>query len=655
MVSKPIIEKAFIPKSRSSWRTLLLAAGFGFSFLGAAELPPKTGIDFIQHYCVECHQAPKPKAKLDLSDYKSIDRIIEDALDWDQHLARVREGDMPPDDEDVIQPSTEERNDFVSWLEASLRESACADGITPGPAMIRRLNQSEYSASVRHLLDIHFDAGEALPSDGAGGEGFDNAAETLFISPIHAEKYLEAARTAVEYGFSDTRSNQRFLIAQPNEETTPQEAASKVLQTFLPRAFRRLVTEEEFQEYFQLFERVYEKESSFAVALKLTLSAVLVSPKFLFIIEAPNDSPAPIPISDPELATRLAYFLWGSSPDDELQSLANKNQLQEPETLTSQVKRMLERSNSRKVRNFSQVFVEQWLGTRALGREFKPDKSIKGYDSELEGGMKYEPVFFFHEILTKNRPLLEIIDADYTYINRRLARHYRIKGEFREQPKRVEIQDQPHRGGFLNMAAILAVSSHPQRTSPVLRGKWILETLIGEPSPPPPPNVPELEEDGEAVTAQSLRKRLEIHRENPTCATCHDRIDPLGFSLENYDVLGRWREEEGGHPIDASATLPDGTAFSGPEELKQVLLDRKDQIVRHLTKKMLGYALARGLTFEDYCTVENIVDNLRENDYRSHSLLMGIINSVPFRYKAGTDRSAGVYPIDIQKETNSHE
>jgi hypothetical protein len=205
------------------------------------------------------------------------------------------------------------------------------------------------------------------------------------------------------------------------------------------------------------------------------------------------------------------------------------------------------------------------------------------------------------------------------------------------------------------MAAVLAISSHPQRTSPVLRGKWILETLIGEAPPPPPPNVPELEDDGEAATAQSLRERLEIHRENPTCATCHDRIDPLGFSLENYDVLGRWREEEGGHPIDASATLPDGTAFSGPEELKLVLLDRKDQIVRHLTKKMLGYALARGLTFEDYCTVENIVDSLRENDYQSHSLLMGIINSVPFRYKAGTDRSAGVYPIDIQKETNSHE
>ena len=647
MVAEPNMEIRRFMRLWLSWRFALWAACLNFSLLVSAQVPPKTGIDFIQHYCVECHQAPKPKAKLDLSDYKSIDRIIEDALDWDQHLARVREGDMPPDDEDVTQPSAEERNDFVTWLESSLREAACSDGITPGPAMIRRLNQSEYSASVRHLLDIHFDAGEALPSDGAGGEGFDNAAETLFISPIHAEKYLEAARTAVEYGFADTRSNRRFLIAQPDEKTTPEEAASKVLQQFLPRAFRRPASEGEFLEYFQLFESVFDQEKSFSVALKLTLSAVLVSPKFLFIIETPNDSPQPVPITDPELATRLAYFLWGSSPDDELQSLANKNQLHEPEILEAQVKRMLEKRNSRKVRNFAQIFVEQWLGTRMLGREFKPDKSIKGYDSELEGGMKYEPVFFFHEILTQNRPLLDIIDADYTYINRRLARHYRIKGEFREQPKRVEIQDQPHRGGLLNMAAILAISSHPQRTSPVLRGKWILETLIGEPPPPPPPNVPELEEEGESATAQSLRERLEIHRENPTCASCHDRIDPLGFSLENYDVLGRWREDDAGHPIDASASLPDGTAFSGPEELKQVLLDRKDQIVRHLTKKMLGYALARGLTYEDYCTVENIVDSLRDDDYRSHRLLMGIINSVPFRYKAGTDPSAGVYSNKI--------
>ena len=588
---------------------------------------------FIDQYCVDCHQPPKPKGKLDLTPYATVDQIVTDALDWDSHLNRVRDEDMPPDDDDVTQPTMKERMAFVDWMQQTLSNAACSDGIQPGPPMVRRLNQGEYSASVRALLDIHFDAGEALPNEGAGGEGFDNAAETLFISPIHAEKYLDAARSAVKYAFADTRSSQRFLIAAPDENTTPTEAARKILEKFLPRAFRRQASPNEVSEYLDLFEQAYAEEEAFGPAMQLTLSAVLISPKFLFIIESPTESAEPIPLDGFELATRLSYFLWGAPPDDTLMQVAAEGTLQEPETLKNQVTRMLKDPHARKVRNFAQTFVEQWLGTRALGREFKPDKSIKGYDSELEGGMKYEPVFFFHEILTENRPLLDLIDADYTYINRRLSRHYKVKGEFREQPKRVDIENDPHRGGLLSMAAILAVSSHPHRTSPVLRGKWILETLLGDTPPPPPPGTPLLDEDSHEEEAQSLRQRLEQHRADPTCATCHDKMDPLGFSLENYDVLGRWRTEEGGQLVDAKATMPDGTEFEGPAQLKQILMDRKDQIVRHLTRKMLGYALSRGLTFEDFCTIDAIVEDLKANEYASHRLVMGIVESIPFRYK----------------------
>ncbi|MDA7505329.1 DUF1592 domain-containing protein [bacterium] len=591
------------------------------------------GTAFIDQYCVDCHQPPKPKGKLDLTPYTTVDQIVTDALDWDSHLNRVRDEDMPPDDDDVTQPTMKERMAFVDWMQQTLSNAACSDGIQPGPPMVRRLNQGEYSASVRALLDIHFDAGEALPNEGAGGEGFDNAAETLFISPIHAEKYLDAARSAVKYAFADTRSSQRFLIAVPDENTTPPEAARKILEKFLPRAFRRQASPNEVSEYLDLFEQAYAEEKAFGPAMQLTLSAVLISPKFLFIIESPTESAEPIPLDGFELATRLSYFLWGAPPDDTLMQVAADGTLQEPEILKGQVIRMLKDPHARKVRNFAQTFVEQWLGTRALGREFKPDKSIKGYDSELEGGMKYEPVFFFHEILTENRPLLDLIDADYTYINRRLSRHYKVKGEFREQPKRVDIENDPHRGGLLSMAAILAVSSHPHRTSPVLRGKWILETLLGDTPPPPPPGTPLLDEDSHEEEAQSLRQRLEQHRADPTCATCHDKMDPLGFSLENYDVLGRWRTEEGGQPVDAKATMPDGTEFEGPAQLKQILMDRKDQIVRHLTRKMLGYALSRGLTFEDFCTIDAIVEDLKSNEYASHRLLMGIVESIPFRYK----------------------
>ena len=619
----------------------------GFALLIApvhADETKHQGLEFIQRYCIDCHQAPKPKGKLDLQPYAtSVEQLVKDALDWDEHLDRVREGDMPPDDDDVLQPSEEERAAFVEWVEDTLRKAASAGGFTPGPAMIRRLNRSEYSASIRHLLDVHFDAGEALPDDGAGGEGFDNASETLFISPIHAEKYLEAARTAVEYAFADTRSNEQFLIAQPDDDTTPQEATRKILERFLPRAFRRPVSEEELDDYLALFDAGYQTDASFARSIQLVLSATLVSPKFLFIAETPNNQPEPALLTDHELATRLAYFLWGSPPDDALLSLANEHKLNNKETLEAQVVRMLEgKRTSLKVRNSTQNFVEQWLGTRVLGREFKPDASIKGYDSELEGGMKYEPVFFLTEILRKNHSLIELIDADYTYANRRLARHYGIKGDFRERPKRVSIENEPHRGGLLGMAAVLAVSSHPHRTSPVLRGKWILENLLGETPPPPPPNIPELEEETEDAFPKSLRERLELHRANPTCATCHDRLDPMGFSLENYDVLGRWREEENGHPIDAAATLPDGTQFNGPHELKALLLERKDQIFRQFTKKMLGYALSRGLTYEDYGTVDRLVEDLKKHNYASHRLILGIVNSVPFRYKAGTDPTIGV-------------
>ena len=599
--------------------------------------PKKTSkyreFEFIKRYCLECHSGEKPKASLDLSRFDSMDKILSEALLWDDILIQLSQGDMPPKEADL--PTLNERSEFINWVESSLQKAACQSGPHAGPAVLRRLNRAEYSASVRDLLDIHFDAGEALPSDGSGGEGFDNASETLFISPIHAEKYMDAARVAVEYAFADPRSLRRFLVAEPDEKTSPEVAARRVIEDFLPRAFRRSIPESEILEYLALFHAAYKADPSFMVAIRLTLQAVLISPKFLFIAEEPNFDSKPHKVTDHELASRLSYFLWGSLPDDELLKAADEGNLSDSRILQEQFKRMLGSQNSKKVRNFSQNFVEQWLGTRALGREFKPDKSIRGYDSELEGGMKYEPVFFFHEILTENRSLLDLLKADYTYVNRRLARHYRIKGEFREQPKRVQLTDENRRGGLLSMAAVLAVSSYPHRTSPVLRGKWILQTILGDPPPPPPPNVPELEESASSVSSESLRQRLELHRQNVACAQCHDRIDPLGFGLENYGVLGRWRDKYEGHTVDARGALPDGTTFSGPAELKLALLGRKDQFVRHLTKKMLGYALGRGLTYYDYCAVNSIVDKLRANDYKSHHLLFGIIQSVPFRFKAG--------------------
>jgi hypothetical protein len=462
----------------------------------------------------------------------------------------------------------------------------------------------------------------------------------LFISPIHAEKYLDAARSALGHAFRDPAARSRILVADADDGESPQAAARAVLANFLPKAFRRPVNDAEVDQYAELFQAALDQQASFASAIRFALEAVLVSPKFLFVWEEPAEGDQPQLISQHEMASRLSYFLWASMPDAELMKLADEGKLHDQTVLRQQVVRMLHSDlrdglrRGAKVREFAANFTEQWLGTRALGREFRPDASISGqYDSELEGGMKYEPVFFFEDLLAENRSLLKLIDSDFTYVNRRLAKHYRIEGSFREQPKRVELPADSHRGGVLGMSAVLAVSSLPHRTSPVLRGKWILETLLGTPPPPPPPNVAELAESDAQGNPVSLREQLERHRADAACSSCHATMDPLGFGLENFDVLGSWRTEIDGVPVDARGELPDGTTYEGPRALKELLLQRKRQFIGNLTSKMLGYALARGLTDEDRCVVDEIVKVLEQDDFKSQTLILEIVKSVPFRYK----------------------
>jgi hypothetical protein len=499
---------------------------------------------------------------------------------------------------------------------------------------MRRLNRTEYGATIRDLLGVQFSAAQILPDDGAGGEGFDNAAETLFLSPLHAEKYLEAARQALDYAAKEPRTRTRFLVARPGEDTSPTQAARTILERFLPRAFRRPAREGEVEKYLALFESAQKSGESFEPAVLFALQGVLVSPNFLFRMEELNTEAKPRPLGDYELASRLSYFLWSSMPDDQLLRLAAEGQLNRPEALAAQCARLLK---DPKARESAESFVEQWLGTRELGRNVKPDRTLhRTYTNEMEWAIKKEPVLFFQGLLADNRSLLELLDANYTYLDTKLARHYGLKVTgTNQQLKRFDLPEDSHRGGILTMAAVLAVSSHPHRTSPVLRGKWVRETLLGSPAPPPPPDVPELDEKHDPAAPKTVRELLERHRANPTCAACHSRIDPIGFGLENYDTLGRWRTQDAGQPIDAKGELPDGTKFDGPQALKKVLLARKDDFIRHLTTKMLGYALGRGLTVEDQCTVEEVARKVKDGDYRAHVLVIEIVRSVPFRYRAG--------------------
>jgi hypothetical protein len=603
---------------------------------------------FVKTYCESCHQGARAPARLDLSVYATNpDALTKDLRVWGRVLERVRDASMPP--KGVAAPSINEREQFASYVEAGLRASICASGITPGPAPIRRLNRSQYSNTIRDLLDIQFDAGRGLPEDGAGGEGFDNAAETLFLSPIHAEKYLASAKETVDFAFKNPRTRAAILIARPGAGMAAPDAARRVLQRFLLRAFRRPPTTDEVARYLAVFSGAQKRGDTFDASMAFTLQAVLIAPDFLFRIERPNPGPETRLLGDYELASRLSYFLWNSMPDQPLFDLAAQGTLHEPDTLKKQIVRMLDpgvRSQDveddvrlikgAKVEAFAQQFVEQWLGTRELGRDVQPDQKLfpQFYETETQASIRMEPVLFMKELLASNLSLLNFLDSTFLVINPTLAKLYGLSVKAENLHSRVELPEDSHRGGLTGMSAILAVSSHADRTSPVLRGKWVLEALLGTPPPPPPPNVPALEEAHPGANAKSLRERLSAHRSNPACASCHQRIDPLGFGLENYDVLGRWRTtEESGATIDATGELPDGTRFDGPEQLKAMLLSRKDVFIRHLTSKMLGYALGRGLTLQDACTVDAIVATLKQDDYKAQTLLDEIVLSVPFRYQ----------------------
>jgi hypothetical protein len=604
----------------------LAAADREFSF------PQAQGV--LNQYCLACHQGESAQAGFDLTRFPTQESILKDPAKWTHALARVRDHEMPP--QGVPAPTIEERDNLTAWVKATLLDAACSDGIAPGPSPIRRLNRSEYAATVRDLLNIHFNAAHELPADGAGGEGFDNAAETLFLSPMHAEKYLEAAKEALHYGASDPRSRKTFLIAEPDENTTPEQAARRILAHFLPRAFRRPAREGEVDRYLELFHKAAKRSGTFDDHILFALQGVLLSPHFLFLLEEPNPTPEPQLVNDYEVASRLSYFLWGTMPDDDLFCLAANRMLRVPAALSGEVARML---SDRRSTEFSERFVEQWLGTRELGRDIQPDRELfpEYYDAEMQSAIRYEPIVFFQTILAENQSLLNLLDSNYTILNDKLERFYGLElGRLGQLPKPAWLPPGTPRGGIVSMAAVLAVSSYPQRTSPVLRGKWVLENLLGTPPAPPPPNVPELEEVHEGKTPKTLRERLLTHRQNPVCASCHNSIDPIGFGLENYDVLGRWRAEDAGQPIDNRGELPDGTMFAGPEGLKSVLFQRKGLFIRNLTSKMLGYALGRGLTMEDACTVEQIALKVEADDYRAQTLVREIVNSIPFRYQAGT-------------------
>jgi len=607
-----------------------LVASFALMVVGGWGVPDFAESQrFLETYCKSCHAGKAAVGGFRLEKVASPESFATAAQDWSRLALRVRNGEMPPKGSPA--PELNAREELARYVEQTLRTTACASGIAAGPAPLRRLNRDEYTATVQDLLDIHLDIGHALPVDGAGGEGFDNAAETLFLSPLHSEKYMETAKLAMDFAAKEYKSRTRILVAKPGPGVTPEQAARKILQAFLPRAFRRPVTEAELLPYLSLYRAARQAGEDFEPAIFFALRGALVSPLFLFRTEPVEQ------VDNYALASRLSYFLWGSQPDELLTDLAASGRLQDPEVLRQMARRMLKHDRSW---NLARRFTEQWLHTRELAGDKAPDAKLfpeYAKDEELRGDIRIQPQQFFREILVRNLSLLNLIDSDYTVGTSNFSKHFGFKLAVRanasKQPQWVELPKDSNRGGLLGMPAVLAVSSYPYRTSPVLRGTWILDSLLGTPPPPPPANVPPLAETAAGAAPATVRERLEKHRANAVCASCHSRIDPLGFALENYDVIGRWRTEDAGKPVDNSGEMTDGTKIQGPAQLKAALLEHKDLFVRNLTSKLLGYALGRGLTLRDSCTVDAIVAAVKAKDYSAQALIEGIVLSTPFRQK----------------------
>ena len=425
-------------------------------------------------------------------------------------------------------------------------------------------------------------------------------------------------------------SRRKILICDPKSGAA---CVEKIVSALAQRAYRRPVTRGEAASLVKFVTLARSQGQTTEQGIELAVAAMLVSPQFLFRIERdprPTDPRDVHRISDFELASRLSYFLWSSMPDGELFGLAAAGKLHEPAVLDAQVKRMLADPRSAAL---AENFAGQWLEIRNLDVVQPDPKKFPEWGPELRDAMKTETRMFFEYVLRENRPLSDFIDARYTFLNRRLAKHYGIAGVTGPAFRRVELAD-GQRGGILSQASVLTVSSYPTRTSVVLRGKYVLNNILGSEIPPPPPDVPALDESA-VGTLMSLRQQMEKHRADPLCSSCHNKMDPLGFGLENYNAIGQWRTTDGKFPVDASGTLPNGKAFATPEEMRALLLSNLPQFARCLSEKLLTYALGRGLQSYDRRTVDGINRSLVASGYHFQSLIFEIVHSAPFQMGRG--------------------
>ncbi len=581
----------------------------------------------LERFCFDCHDSGSKKADVDLEQFDSEAAFWRNPKLWERVEVQLRERVMPPPKKK--QPGDDERARLTEWIHSALEhpdvELVPHD---PGPPSLHRLSRVEYNNTVRDLLGVDTHPADAFPPDGGGGGGFDNNASTLFVPPILLEKFWDASAKIV-------------AAAKPELLHKAQAGSSGYraeLADLARRAFRRPVETAEVDRLASVYDSATARGETPGDAFALATRAVLISPHFLFRIETERgDGAEPYAITDFELASRLSYFLWSSMPDEELFARAAEGRLREPGMLEKQVARMLA---DPKAHALAENFASQWLRTKELYTSVAPapDK-FPQYTAELRDAFYAEPLEFFGALLRNNLPVSDLLDCDYTYANEILSHFYGISDVKGPAMRRVALPDHA-RGGILGMGGVLALTSYPRRTSPVLRGKWVMEEILGTPPAPPPPMVNTQKLGGEKPQdGLTFRQRMERHREDPKCAGCHARMDPLGFGLENFDAIGAWRTEVGGASVDSAGKLVTGEPFSGPAELKRLLMERKEAFLRNLTEKMLSYALGRGIEPADWWPVQQIAKAVAADGYRSQRLALEIARSYPFQYRKSSSNT----------------
>lgn len=595
----------------------------------------------LETLCYDCHGYGADEGGVQFDAADSNEALIANRKLWGKVWDNVLTGTMPP--ADMSQPTETERRILSRWIGQTVFRLD-PQSPDPGRVTIRRLNRVEYRYSVLDLLGIDYPTDERFPADDTG-YGFDTIADVLTVPPTLMDKYFDAAAQISERieqsANGDKKIHRRIFGTEPLPDSRDEqyELAQTIVERLATRAYRQPASSETVERLLSLAKPAFDaNEASVEELVARAVEAILVSPRFIYRAEfqpQPDDPSSVHPLDEFALASRLSYFFWSSLPDDELLSLAKAGALRDE--LSAQVRRLLQDDKSAR---FVENFVGQWLQTRNVKGIHRSRKLMQRV-RRVRGDMRDETHQFFSHIMREDRPVVELIAADYSFLNDDLAELYDVPGVIGDQLRLVKFADDSPRGGILTHASVLMVTSNPDRTSPVKRGMFVLDNVLGMPPPPAPPDVPALEDSQQDDEKLSFREQLARHRADPGCASCHDRMDPLGLGLENFDAIGRWREEAEGLPIDASSQLASGEPFSDVRELREILVQKRRLFYRCLTRKLMTYALGRGIEYTDTPEIEAIVDALmaKETDgerAKFSTLLMGIVESPQFQLRRGT-------------------